>query len=131
LTKGPLLRSSWLQRRSKEALVDVRIIEDEVNIKITKKKKAIGCLLPVSRAVDDLHLQLLNLAGGIIGECHVYMFNTQVIYYFFPLFLYNNRSILYMRNLEYTIDAYMQIMEGSSVYASAVAKKLIEVIDMY
>ncbi|KAJ4769530.1 basic helix-loop-helix (bHLH) DNA-binding superfamily protein [Rhynchospora pubera] len=100
LGKGPRLRSSWLQRRSKEALVDVRIIEDEVNIKITKKKKAIGCLLPVSRAIDELQLQVLNLSGGIIGECHVYMFNTQ-------------------------------IMEGCSVYASAVAKKLIQIIDMY
>ncbi|XP_078159015.1 transcription factor TIP2-like [Carex rostrata] len=100
LAKGSRLRCSWLQRRSKEASVDVRIIEDEVNIKITKKKKAIGCLLPVSRALDELRLQVLNLSGGIIGECHVYMFNTQ-------------------------------IMEGSSVYATAVAKKLIEVVDMY
>ncbi|KAF3340494.1 transcription factor TIP2-like protein [Carex littledalei] len=100
LAKGSRLRCSWLQRRSKEASVDVRIIEDEVNIKITKKKKAIGCLLPVSRALDELRLQLLNLSGGIIGECHVYMFNTQ-------------------------------IMEGSSVYASAVANKLVEVVDMY
>ncbi|KAJ3676037.1 hypothetical protein LUZ60_003449 [Juncus effusus] len=99
--KGPKLRSSWLQRKSKEAFVDVRIIEDEVNIKITKKKKTVGvgCLLPVSKAVDELHLRLLHLSGGVIGECHVYMLNTQV-------------------------------MEGSSVYASAVAKKLIEVIDM-
>lgn len=88
LAKGSRLRCSWLQRRSKEASVDVRIIEDEVNIKITKKKKAIGCLLPVSRALDELRLQVLNLSGGIIGECHVYMFNTQVTIYIYIHLIY-------------------------------------------
>nr|CAD1828654.1 unnamed protein product [Ananas comosus var. bracteatus] len=93
------LRSSWLQRKSKETFVDVRIVEDEVTIKITQRKRMISCLLTASRILDELQLELLHLSGGIIGDCHIYMFNTK-------------------------------IPEGSSVYASAVAKKLIEVMDV-
>ncbi|CAA6669559.1 unnamed protein product [Spirodela intermedia] len=91
------LRSSWLQRRSKETFVDVRIVDDEVNVKVTRRKKP-NCLLLASRAIDDLRLDLLHASGGHIGDCYVFMFNTK-------------------------------ISEGSSVYASAVAKKLLEAMD--
>ncbi|XP_073013883.1 transcription factor EAT1-like [Typha latifolia] len=93
------LRSSWLQRKSKETYVDVRIVEDEVTIKLTQRKK-MSCLPILSKVLDELQLELLHLSGGIIGDCNIYMFNTK-------------------------------IHEGSSVYASAVAKKLIEAMNVH
>ncbi|KAG1371451.1 transcription factor EAT1 [Cocos nucifera] len=92
------LRSSWIQRKSRETFVDVRIIEDEVYIKLTQRKK-MNCLVVVSKVLDELQLELLHLSGGNIGDSHIFIFNTK-------------------------------IHEGSSVYASAVAKKLIEVLDV-
>ncbi|KAF8030323.1 hypothetical protein BT93_E2693 [Corymbia citriodora subsp. variegata] len=91
------LRSSWLQRKSKVTEVDVRIIEDEVTIKLVQRKK-INCLLHVSRILDELHLDLQHVAGGHIGEHYSFLLNTK-------------------------------IYEGSTVYASAIASKLIEVVD--
>ncbi|XP_044958914.1 transcription factor TIP2-like [Hordeum vulgare subsp. vulgare] len=93
------IRSTYIQRKSKETFVDVRIVEDEVNIKLTKRRRD-GCLAAASRALDDLHLDLVHLSGGKIGDCHIYMFNTK-------------------------------IHPGSPVFASAVASKLIEVVDEY
>ncbi|XP_010938283.1 transcription factor EAT1-like [Elaeis guineensis] len=92
------LRSSWIQRKSRETFVDVRITEDEVYIKLTQRKK-MNCLVVVSKVLDELQLELLHLSGGNIGDSHIFIFNTK-------------------------------IHEGSSVYASAVAKKLIEVLDV-
>ncbi|XP_021889514.1 transcription factor bHLH91-like [Carica papaya] len=91
------LRSSWLQRKSKVTEVDVRIIDDEVTIKLVQKKK-INCLLFVSKVLDEFQLDLHHVAGGHIGEHYSFLFNTK-------------------------------IYEGSSVYASAIANKLIEVVD--
>ncbi|XP_042509720.1 transcription factor EAT1-like isoform X2 [Macadamia integrifolia] len=91
------LRSSWSQRKSKETEVDVRIIDDEVTIKLIQKKK-MNCLLLVSKVLDELQLELLHVAGGNIGDYYSFLFNTK-------------------------------IYEGSSVYASAMAKKLLEVVD--
>ncbi|KAK1278100.1 Transcription factor bHLH91 [Acorus gramineus] len=91
------LRSSWLQRKSKETTVDVRIVDDEVTIKLSQRKRS-NCLLSTARILHELHLELLHVAGGNIGDYHIFMFNTK-------------------------------IYEGSSVYASAIAKKLIEVVD--
>ncbi|KAK9120450.1 hypothetical protein Syun_018067 [Stephania yunnanensis] len=91
------LRSSWLQRKSKETEVDVRIIDDEVTIKLIQRKK-MHCLLSVSRILDELQLDLLHVSGGNIGDYYSFLFNTK-------------------------------IYEGSSVYASAIAKKLIEAVD--
>lgn len=91
------LKSSWLLRKSKETVVDVRIIDDEVNIKLTQKKK-VNCLLMVAKVLDELQLDLLHVAGGIIGDNYIFMFNTK-------------------------------IGEGSSIYASAIAKKMIETLD--
>ncbi|KAL5227546.1 hypothetical protein ABZP36_015811 [Zizania latifolia] len=93
------IRSTFIKRRSKETSVDVRIVEDEVNIKLTKRRRD-GCLAAASRALDDLRLDLIHLSGGKIGDCHIYMFNTK-------------------------------IHPGSPVFASAVASRLIEVVDEY
>ncbi|WOK99053.1 hypothetical protein Cni_G07765 [Canna indica] len=91
------LRSSWLQRRSKESLVDVRIVDDDVNVKLTTKKKP-NCLLCAAKALEELRLDVVHVAGGNIGVHHVFLFNTK-------------------------------ICEGSSIYAGAIAKKLLEVVD--
>ncbi|OAY44881.1 transcription factor bHLH91 [Manihot esculenta] len=91
------LRSSWLQRKSKDTEVDVRIVDDEVTIKLVQRKK-INCLLSVSKVLDELQLDLHHVAGGHIGDYYSFLFNTK-------------------------------IYEGSSVYASAIANKLIEVVD--
>ncbi|XP_044492658.1 transcription factor bHLH91-like isoform X2 [Mangifera indica] len=91
------LRSSWLQRKSKDTEVDVRIIDDEVTIKLVQRKK-INCLFFVSRVLDELQLDLYHVAGGHIGDYYSFLFNTK-------------------------------IYEGSSVYAGAIANKLIEVMD--
>ncbi|KAK4802526.1 hypothetical protein SAY86_000729 [Trapa natans] len=91
------LRSSWLQRKSKVTEVDVRIIDDEVTIKLVQRKK-INCLLYVSRVLDELQLDLQHVAGGHIGEHYSFLFNSK-------------------------------IYEGSSVFASAIASKLIEAVD--
>ncbi|KAB8081076.1 hypothetical protein EE612_001957 [Oryza sativa] len=93
------IRSTYIQRRSKETFVDVRIVEDDVNIKLTKRRRD-GCLAAASRALEDLRLDLVHLSGGKIGDCHIYMFNTK-------------------------------IHSGSPVFASAVASRLIEVVDEY
>ncbi|XP_021994162.1 transcription factor bHLH91 [Helianthus annuus] len=93
------LRSSWLQRKSKNTEVDVRIINDEVNIKLVQQKR-INCLLLVAKVLDELQLDLHHVAGGLIGDFYSYLFNTK-------------------------------ICEGSSVYASAIANKLLEVVDRH
>ncbi|KAK3164174.1 hypothetical protein QOZ80_1AG0013740 [Eleusine coracana subsp. coracana] len=93
------IRSTYIQRKSKDTFVDVRIVEEEVNIKLTKRRRD-GCLAAASRALDELRLELVHLSGGKIGDCHIYMFNTK-------------------------------IHPGSSVFASAVASRLIEVVDEY
>ncbi|KAG6485072.1 transcription factor TIP2-like [Zingiber officinale] len=100
LDGGPrngILRCSWIQRRSKETLVDVRIVDDEVNIKVTRRRRA-NCLLAVAKALDELRLELMHLSGGNVGGSHVFVLNAK-------------------------------IHEGSSIYASAIVEKLIEVTD--
>lgn len=71
------LRSSWLQRKSKNTEVDVRIIDDEVTIKFVQQKR-INCLLFVSKVLDELQLDLNHVAGGLIGDFYSYLFNTKV-----------------------------------------------------
>ncbi|KAI4357902.1 hypothetical protein L6164_001819 [Bauhinia variegata] len=97
LSYNGCLRSSWLQRKSKDTEVDVRIIDDQVTIKLVQRKK-INCLLYASKVLDELELDLQHVAGGHIGDFCSFMFNSK-------------------------------IYEGSSVYASAIANKLIEVMD--
>ncbi|KAK9051513.1 hypothetical protein SSX86_028140 [Deinandra increscens subsp. villosa] len=91
------MKSSWLQRKSKNAEIDVRIIDDEVTIKLVQQKR-INCLLLVSKVLDEFNLDLHHVAGGQIGDFYSYLFNNK-------------------------------ICEGSSVYASAIANKLMEVMD--
>ncbi|XP_055815080.1 transcription factor bHLH91-like [Solanum dulcamara] len=95
---GNSLRSSWLQRRSKNTEVDVRIVDDEVTVKLVQQKR-INCLFFASKILDDLQLDLHHVAGGLIGDYYSFLFNSK-------------------------------ISEGSTVYASAIAKKLIEVVDI-
>ncbi|XP_048442513.1 transcription factor bHLH10-like [Pyrus x bretschneideri] len=71
------LRSSWLQRKSKYTDVDIRIIEDEVTIKLVQRKK-INLLLFVSRLLDELQLDLHHVAGGHIGNSYSFLFNTKM-----------------------------------------------------
>jgi hypothetical protein len=78
------IRSSWVQRRSKECHVDVRIVENEVNIKLTEKKKA-NSLLHAAKVIDEFHLELIHVVGGTIGDHHIFMFNTKVLTVFFIL----------------------------------------------
>ncbi|KAL3815192.1 hypothetical protein ACJIZ3_016460 [Penstemon smallii] len=94
---GSSLRSSWLHRKSKNSEVDVRIIDDEVTVKLVQQKR-INCLLTVSRVLDELQLDLHHVAGGLIGDYYSFLFNSK-------------------------------ICEGSIVYASAIANKVIEVVD--
>ncbi|KAL6513507.1 hypothetical protein OROGR_020993 [Orobanche gracilis] len=96
---GSTLRSSWLHRKSKNTEVDVRIIDDEVTVKLVQQKR-INCLLFVSKVLDELHLDLHHVAGGLIGDYYSFLFNSK-------------------------------ICEGSIVYASAVANKIIEVVDKH
>ncbi|KAK1364642.1 Pentatricopeptide repeat-containing protein [Heracleum sosnowskyi] len=94
---GPSLRSSWLQRKSKNIEVDVRIIDDEVTIKLVQRKR-INSLLVVSKVLDELQLDVQHVAGGLIGDFYSFLLN-------------------------------LKICEGSSTYASAIANKLIDVVD--
>ncbi|MED6143338.1 hypothetical protein PIB30_005255 [Stylosanthes scabra] len=91
------IRTSWLQRKSKDSEVDVRIIDDEVIIKMVQRKK-INCMLFVPKVLDELQLDLQHVAGGHVGEYCSFLFNSKII-------------------------------EGSSVYASAIANRVIEVMD--
>ncbi|XP_062099841.1 transcription factor bHLH91-like [Humulus lupulus] len=91
------IRSSWLQRKSKDTEVDVRIIDDEVTIKFVQRKK-INLLLTASRVLDELQLDLRHVAGGHVGDTYSFLFNTK-------------------------------IYDGSSLYASAIANKLIDILD--
>ncbi|CAN7137385.1 unnamed protein product [Brassica rapa subsp. narinosa] len=93
------LRCSWLQRKSKVTEVDVRIVDDEVTIKVVQKRK-INCLLVVTKVLDHLHLDLHHVSGGQIGEHYSFLLNTK-------------------------------INEGSTIYASAIANKVIEVVDQH
>jgi hypothetical protein len=77
------IRSTYIQRKSKDTFVDVRIVEEEVNIKFSKRRRD-GCLAAASRALDELRLDLVHLSGGKIGDCHIYMFNTKVTNSPFP-----------------------------------------------
>ncbi|QHN83342.1 Transcription factor [Arachis hypogaea] len=88
---------TWLQRKSKDSEVDVRIVDDDVTIKLFQRKK-INCLLSVAKFLDELQLELHHVAGGHVGKYYSFLFNSKII-------------------------------EGSSVYASAIANSVIDVMD--
>ncbi|CAH9128005.1 unnamed protein product [Cuscuta epithymum] len=92
------MRSSfWFQKKSKNAEVDVRVMAGEVTVKIVQEKGS-NCLLPVSGVLDELHLDLHHIAGGIIGDHYKFLFNYK-------------------------------IFEGTTLYASSIANKLIEAVE--
>ncbi|KAJ7294811.1 hypothetical protein O6H91_15G051000 [Diphasiastrum complanatum] len=73
------LRSSWLQRTSQQGTqVDVRIVDNEVNIKVTQRKRR-NCLLNVMLILHELRLDILHANGASIGEHHIFMFNTKIM----------------------------------------------------
>ncbi|CAI9769632.1 unnamed protein product [Fraxinus pennsylvanica] len=91
------LRCSWLHRKSKNTEVDVRIVDDEVTVKLVQQKR-INSLLFVSKVLEELQLDLHHVSGGLIGDYYSFLFNSK-------------------------------LCEGSIVNASAIANKLIEVMD--
>lgn len=64
--------------------VDVRIMGEEVIVKLVQHKKIIkkmNCLVFVSKAFDDLQLDLQHVAGGLIGDQYSYLFNSKVLHF--------------------------------------------------
>jgi hypothetical protein len=127
-------RSSWIQRRSKECHVDVRIVGNEINIKFTEKKKT-NSLLCAAKVLDEFRLELIHVGGGVIGDQRIFMFNTKVTI----RFLYSEQHFgrfphFYSINTHGTIPLMshdtVQIPESSSVYASALAMKLLRAVEM-
>ncbi|KAL9409432.1 hypothetical protein AB3S75_047763 [Citrus x aurantiifolia] len=72
------LRSSWLQRKSKDIEVDVRIVDDEVTVKILQRKKIHNCLLFLSKVFDEMQLDLQHVAGGHIGDYYSFLLNSKI-----------------------------------------------------
>ncbi|KAJ0045209.1 hypothetical protein Pint_04002 [Pistacia integerrima] len=70
------LRSSWIQRKSKDTEIDVRIVHDQVTITLQRKK--MDCLLFVSKVLDELHLDLQHVASGQIGDYYSFLFNAKI-----------------------------------------------------
>lgn len=75
---------SWLKRKSKNTEVDVRIVDDEVTIKLAQRKK-INCLLVVSKVLDELQLDIQHVAGGLVGDNYSYLFNSKVSSLYDPI----------------------------------------------
>ncbi|XP_011041996.1 PREDICTED: transcription factor bHLH89-like [Populus euphratica] len=94
-------KHSWVQRKSKDTEIDVRLIGDEVTIKVLhRRKKNNYCLLFVSRVLDELQMDLHFVSSCYIGyETNYFQFKTKI----------NGGS--------------------SSANAHTVASKLIEVLD--
>ncbi|XP_047956937.1 transcription factor bHLH10-like isoform X2 [Salvia hispanica] len=57
--------SSWLHRKTKNTEVDVRIVDDEITVKLVQDKR-INCLLFASKVLDEMPLDLNHVAGGLI-----------------------------------------------------------------
>ncbi|RZC72791.1 hypothetical protein C5167_048273 [Papaver somniferum] len=73
------VRSSWSQRKSKDAEVDVRMIDGDVTIQlIVQRPKMINLLLGVSSIFDELQLDLLHISSGCIGDYYSFWFNIKV-----------------------------------------------------
>ncbi|XP_057756662.1 acyl-CoA hydrolase 2-like [Arachis stenosperma] len=58
--------------------VDVRIVDDDVTIKLFQRKK-INCLLSVAKFLDELQLELHHVAGGHVGKYYSFLFNSKII----------------------------------------------------
>lgn len=76
---GSQLRSSWLQRTSQNGThVDVRIVHDEVTVKVSQRRSRSGLVFDVIAVLHELQLDLVHAHGATIGEHDVYLFNTKV-----------------------------------------------------
>lgn len=76
---GSQLRCSWLQRTSHNGTqVDVRIVHDEVTIKVNQRRSKNGLVFDVIAVLQELQLDLIQAHGATIGEHDVYLFNTKV-----------------------------------------------------
>lgn len=71
------LRSSWVHRKCKDIELDVRILDDEISIKIVQRKK-INCLLSVSRILDEFGLDISHVVGALVGDYYTFLFNSKV-----------------------------------------------------
>ncbi|KAL9334253.1 hypothetical protein Peur_074392 [Populus x canadensis] len=73
-------KHSWVQRKSKDTEIDVRIIGDEVTIKVLhRKKKNNYCLMFVSRVLDEFHMDLHFVSSCYIGyETYYFQFKTKI-----------------------------------------------------
>lgn len=73
-------RCSWLQRTSQTgAHVDVRIVHDEVTIKVHQRRTKTCLLFFVLAVLQDLQLDLVHASGATIGEHDVFLFNSKVL----------------------------------------------------
>ncbi|KAH8499285.1 hypothetical protein H0E87_017985 [Populus deltoides] len=73
-------KHSWVQRKSKDTEIDVRIIGDEVTITVLhRKKKNNYCLMFVSRVLDEFHMDLHFVSSCYIGyETYYFQFKTKI-----------------------------------------------------
>uniref|UniRef100_A0A7I4E7V0 BHLH domain-containing protein n=1 Tax=Physcomitrium patens TaxID=3218 RepID=A0A7I4E7V0_PHYPA len=79
-TDGSQLRSSWLQRTSQNGThVDVRIVHDEVTIKVNQRRGKNCLVFDVIAVLQELQLDLLQASGATIGEHDVFLFNTKIL----------------------------------------------------
>lgn len=89
------LRSSRLSRKSKEAIIDVQIVDNEINIKLAQRKKG-NCFLLVASLLDELQLELLQVTGGSVRDNYIFMFNAKVIIIFIVSVLNNLIALVYV-----------------------------------
>ncbi|KAK4748081.1 hypothetical protein SAY87_014667 [Trapa incisa] len=71
------IRSSMLRRKSKAAEIDVRVVDDEVTVKLVQQRR-INCLLYFSRVLEELPLDLQYVSGGQIGDHYSFLFNSKI-----------------------------------------------------
>lgn len=79
--ESSLVKSSWVHRKSRIAEVDVRIMDNDVTVKLVAQKRIINCLLFVGKAFDELQVEIHNVCGGAIGDCYTYLINAKVLYF--------------------------------------------------
>jgi hypothetical protein len=72
-------------------------VENEVNIKLTEKKKA-NSLLQAAKVIDEFHLELIHAVGGTIGDHHIFMFNTKVLT---VIFIFSNIKKFHLNIADY------------------------------
>ena len=72
------IRSSWVQRGSKECHVDVHVVENAVNVQLTEWKNA-NSLPHAAKVLDELHLEIVSVVGKIVDDHRIFVFNTKVL----------------------------------------------------